>query len=167
VRFCHRYLPTGAVGGDFFNVRALSDDKAGVFICDVMGHGVRSALVTAIMRALVEELAPLADKPGQLLDQINRDLRAILRQSGTPMFTTAFYLVADLDRQLITYANAGHPRPLLIHRTRGHVEILSNDTGRCTLPGSSKTPLIPRRSVRWNPATSSCSSTDGFTMSRS
>lgn len=131
LRFCHRYLPTGAVGGDFFNVRALSDGKAGVFICDVMGHGVRSALVTAIMRALVEELAPLADKPGQLLDQINRDLRAILRQSGTPMFTTAFYLVADLDRQLITYANAGHPRPLLIHRTSGHVEILSNDTGRC------------------------------------
>src|SRR5262249_50874489 len=40
LRFCHRYRPTGAVGGDFFNVRALSDTKAGVFICDVMGHGV-------------------------------------------------------------------------------------------------------------------------------
>jgi PAS domain S-box-containing protein len=88
--FSHRYLPAGVVGGDFFNIRALSDTKAGVFICDVMGHGVRSALVTAILRALVEELTPLAADPGQLLRQINHDLRTILKQTGTPMFTTAF-----------------------------------------------------------------------------
>ncbi|MFO1499652.1 MAG: PAS domain S-box protein [Verrucomicrobiota bacterium] len=131
LRFCHRYLPTGAVGGDFFNVRALSDTKAGVFICDVMGHGVRSALVTAIMRALVEELAELATEPGQLLGQINRDLRAILRQSGTPMFTTAFYLVADLEQKQICFANAGHPKPLLIHRGVGQVESLTNANGKC------------------------------------
>ena len=84
LRFCHRYFPTGAVGGDFFYVRALSDTQAGVFICDVMGHGVRSALVTAIMRALVEELAELATDPGRLLGQINNDLRAILRQRRQP-----------------------------------------------------------------------------------
>ncbi|MEO6183777.1 MAG: PAS domain S-box protein, partial [Verrucomicrobiota bacterium] len=36
IRFCHRYHPTGQVGGDFFNVLALSDTKAGIFICDVM-----------------------------------------------------------------------------------------------------------------------------------
>ena len=90
LRFCHRYLPTGAVGGDFFNIRPLSDTRAGIFICDVMGHGVRSALVTAILRALVEELTPVATDPGELLGQINRDLRSILKQSGTPLFTTAF-----------------------------------------------------------------------------
>jgi sigma-B regulation protein RsbU (phosphoserine phosphatase) len=131
LRFCHRYFPTGAVGGDFFNVRALSDTLAGVFICDVMGHGVRSALVTAIMRALVEELSMLATEPGKLLGQINRDLRTILRQSGTPMFTTGFYLVADLERNQICFANAGHPKPFLVHRATGHVEVLSNATNKC------------------------------------
>lgn len=131
LRFCHRYFPTGAVGGDFFNVRALSDTKAGVFICDVMGHGVRSALVTAIIRALVEELAALATEPGQLVGQINHDLRAILRQSGTPMFTTAFYLVADLESHQICYANAGHPKPLLIRGSTRQVEILTNASGKC------------------------------------
>ena len=83
------------------------------------------------MRALVEELTQLATQPGQLLGQINHDLRAILRQSGTPMFTTAFYLVADLERGQICYANAGHPKPLLIHRTANQVEILSNASGKC------------------------------------
>jgi sigma-B regulation protein RsbU (phosphoserine phosphatase) len=131
LQFCHRYFPTGAVGGDFFNVRALSDSMAGVFICDVMGHGVRSALVTAIMRALVEELADLATEPGKLLGQINHDLRVILRQSGTPMFTTAFYVVVDLDRGEICYANAGHPQPLLVQRAANQVRTLSNASGKC------------------------------------
>jgi sigma-B regulation protein RsbU (phosphoserine phosphatase) len=131
LRFCHRYFPTGAVGGDFFSVRALSDNKAGVFICDVMGHGVRSALVTAIIRALVEELTEFATEPGELLGQINHDLRAILRQSGTPMFTTGFYLVVDLEQKQICYANAGHPKPLLIHRTTNQVESLANSSGKC------------------------------------
>jgi len=130
LQFRHRYHPTGQVGGDFFNILALAPNKAGLFICDVMGHGVRSALVTAMVRALVEELRPMAADPGQLLTRINRDIRSILQQTGTPLFTTAFYLVADLETRQITYANAGHPRPFLIHRGRGEVEILKYADGR-------------------------------------
>ena len=48
LQFHSRYLPTGTVGGDFFHILPLSEAQAGVFICDVMGHGVRAALVTAI-----------------------------------------------------------------------------------------------------------------------
>ena len=130
LQFRHRYHPTGEVGGDFFNILPLAANKAGLFICDVMGHGVRSALVTAMVRALVEELRPIAGDPGQLLTRINRDIRAILQQTGTPLFTTAFYLVADLEARQIRYANAGHPRPFLIHRRRGEVEILKYADGK-------------------------------------
>mgnify|MGYP002623185954 FL=1 len=120
--FSHRYQPSGEVGGDFFNVLQLSPTKAGLFICDVMGHGVRSALVTAMVRALVEELRPVAHDPGKLLSRINSDLRAILQQTGTPLFTTAFYLVADLERKTFQFANAGHPKPFLIHKNSGRVD---------------------------------------------
>ncbi|HVY71473.1 MAG TPA: PAS domain S-box protein, partial [Verrucomicrobiae bacterium] len=82
LRFFHKYHPSGAVGGDFFYVLALSDTAGGVFICDVMGHDVRAALVTAMVRALVEELKPVAHDPGRFLTQLNRDLRAILKQTG-------------------------------------------------------------------------------------
>jgi sigma-B regulation protein RsbU (phosphoserine phosphatase) len=126
-RFDHVYIPTGAVGGDFFNILPLSDTKVGLFICDVMGHGVRSALVTAILRALVEELTRLASDPGQLLTQINRDLRAILHQQGSPLYTTAFYMVADLEMKQISYANAGHPKPILLRRQTGEAEFLRNN----------------------------------------
>ncbi len=130
LHFCHRYHPSGQVGGDFFNVLALSEGQAGLFICDVMGHGVRSALVTAMVRGLVEELRPIALDPGQLLTRINSDLRAILQQTGTPLFTTAFYLVADLARRQIYFANAGHPKPFLVHRLSGTVEILKYADGK-------------------------------------
>jgi len=93
--FTHRYLPTGTVGGDFFTVSALSDEEAAVFICDVAGHGVRSALVTAMIRALVEELKPVTGSPGQFLTKLNCDLHSILKHTGTPLLTTAFYLVAN------------------------------------------------------------------------
>jgi serine phosphatase RsbU (regulator of sigma subunit) len=95
-----------------------------------MGHGVRSALVTAMMRALVEELRALAADPGQLLTRLNRDLRSMLQQTGTPLFTTAFCLVADLEAHQITFANAGHPRPFHVHALSGEVEILKYADGK-------------------------------------
>jgi sigma-B regulation protein RsbU (phosphoserine phosphatase) len=130
LRFSHRYLPTGAVGGDYFNVLALSDTEAGVFICDVMGHGVRSALIASMVWALVEELKPLGGDPGKLLTHLNRDLCAILKHTGSPTLTTAFYLVADSATGQVRYANAGHPKPLLVHRATGAVEPLGNGGGK-------------------------------------
>lgn len=130
LRFCHRFNPSGTVSGDFFTVVPLSDTEAGVFICDVMGHGVRSALITAMIRALVEELRPLARDPGQLLSQLNRDLRAILEQSDTQLFTSACYLVADLAARELRYANAGHPKPILLHQPTGQADWLRNASGK-------------------------------------
>ena len=130
IQFTHRYLPTGTVGGDFFSVAALGETEVAVFICDVAGHGVRSALVTAMARALVEELRPLAHDPGQFMTKLNSDLFAILKHSGTPVLTTAFYLVADTATGAIRYANAGHPKPLHLRRRSGTVEVLSNAAGK-------------------------------------
>jgi sigma-B regulation protein RsbU (phosphoserine phosphatase) len=129
LRFCHRYLPTGAVGGDYFNVTALSDTEAGIFICDVMGHGVRSALVAAMVRALVEELKPLGADPGRLLTQLNRDLCAILKHTGSPMLTTAFYAVADTGTRRLRFASAGHPKQLLAHVPAASLESLGPNKG--------------------------------------
>jgi sigma-B regulation protein RsbU (phosphoserine phosphatase) len=125
LRFVSRYLPTMTLGGDFFHVIPISSTLAGVFICDVMGHGVRAALVTAIQRTLVEELHELADRPGEFLTQMNASLLSILRKTNSPMFASAFYLVADLAAGKLRYANAGHPRPLHLQRGLGHVEALA------------------------------------------
>ena len=129
-QFVHRYEPAESVSGDFFSVSALSDNEAAMFICDVTGHGVRAALVTAMIRALAEELKPLARDPGMFLRKLNSDLCSILKSTGSPMLTTAFYLVADWTTGVMRFANAGHPKPLLIRRSAGRVEPLVNVTGQ-------------------------------------
>jgi len=129
-KFIHRYQPAEGVSGDFFSVSALSDNEVGILICDVTGHGVRAALVTAMIRALAEELKPFAQNPGEFLRKLNFDLCTILKNTGSPMLTTAFYLVANWQTGIMRFANAGHPKPLLIRRAANHVETLVNACGR-------------------------------------
>jgi serine phosphatase RsbU (regulator of sigma subunit) len=124
LRFWQRYLPAAAVGGDFFDIFAINDTTGGIFICDVMGHGMRAALVTAIMRGLVEELMPVAADPGKFLSEINRSLHTILRRTREPFMATAFYLVADISSRELRFANAGHPSPFRLRRDVGIVEPL-------------------------------------------
>ncbi len=126
LRFSHRYLPAAAVGGDFFDVFGITDMTAGIFICDVMGHGMRAALVTAIMRGLVEELMPVAADAGKFLTEINRSLHAILKRTNEPFLATAFYLVADAGCGEICFANAGHPSPFRVQRKSKAVEALKS-----------------------------------------
>ena len=120
-RFDHRYVAASLVGGDFFHIVRLSESAASVLICDVMGHGVRSALVTAMVRALVESCRAEAAVPGLLLTRLNTEFTRILRQTGTVLFATAFYCVLDTARGELRYARAGHPYPFHVQRRAGLV----------------------------------------------
>jgi sigma-B regulation protein RsbU (phosphoserine phosphatase) len=130
LRFGHRYMPAAEVGGDFFNIFPITDTTGGIFICDVMGHGMRAALITAIMRGLVEELMPVAADPGKFLTEMNRSLHAILRRTREPFLATAFYVVADVASGELRFANAGHPSPLRIRRRQNIVEPLRSYDAR-------------------------------------
>lgn len=119
LRFAHAFEPSGTIGGDFFFVRALSDETAVLFICDVMGHDVRAALVTAMIRALVEESQALGAQPAELLDRINVELRRLLRQAGGLMFATGAALCVNVATGEVRYALAGHPPPTWLHAATG------------------------------------------------
>ena len=124
LQFHHRYLPAGRVSGDFFYVSRISSHLAGIFICDVMGHGVRSAMITSMLRALVEELQCDAEDPCELLERLNEDLFTILRDNDETMYATAIYMVIDTETLKVRWASAGHPSPLLLRRHGSSVELL-------------------------------------------
>jgi sigma-B regulation protein RsbU (phosphoserine phosphatase) len=113
LRFTCRFQPATNLSGDLFDVFELSETQAGVLICDVMGHGVSAALVSATLHGLVEELRRFATDPAQFLGELNRGLHAALRKADGPIFATAFYLVMDIAAGEMCYASAGHPAPLL------------------------------------------------------
>jgi serine phosphatase RsbU (regulator of sigma subunit) len=122
-RFSSEYRPAGGVSGDFYQLMRISDTAAGVLVCDVMGHGVRSALVTAMLRAFAEDLRPLAADPGALLTRLNQCLMGVLRQTGNLLFVTAAYVAVDASSGSLAYGQAGHPTGFL-RRAGGGVETL-------------------------------------------
>lgn len=123
LRFNHRWIPSSAVAGDFFMVLPVSPTSAGVLLCDVMGHGVRAALVAALIHGLVRENRAFAGEPDRFLSEINRCLQTLLARSGDLVFVTAAYLVFDVARGELRLANAGHPYPLIL-RHEGEVTAL-------------------------------------------
>jgi serine phosphatase RsbU (regulator of sigma subunit) len=130
LQFCHLYRPTLTVSGDFFDIIKLSDHRAGLLIADVMGHGTRSALVTAIIRTLVQEMARNAESPAQLLERVNEHFHTVVGQTRQTVFVSAFYLVADTERATLEFASAGHPSPMVLRRREGRVEPLFGHLSR-------------------------------------
>lgn len=115
VEFSHQHYAGGMVGGDFCSVRKLSETEVGILLCDVMGHGVRAALGTAIVRGVVEDISHQKKDPGQFLSHLNRVLMPILRQGDLFLYATACYMVLDVSTGVLRYANAGHPVPIKLN----------------------------------------------------
>lgn len=112
--FHHVYLPSAGVAGDCFEVFPVGQSGVGMLICDVMGHGVRAALIASMMRGLMAQLANLADTPALFLSSLNRQMFRIFSQANITMFATACYVYLDLDRRRLTLASAGHPAPIVL-----------------------------------------------------
>ncbi|MGC3991370.1 MAG: SpoIIE family protein phosphatase [Chthoniobacteraceae bacterium] len=124
VRFHSVYRPAGSVSGDFFDVIELTNNRIGIFIGDAMGHDVRAALITTMMRALVQELSTNIEAPGALMAEVNRYMATILKHSEHVMFATASYLVLDPDESRVLFANAAHPAPIHLRRQQGEAVAL-------------------------------------------
>lgn len=115
----HLYSPSEVIGGDFFGVFHPSPTTLGLLVCDVMGHSVRSALITTIISALAKEAHPNRFDPGQMLTGLNQDLHKILQSVSTTLFVTAACVTIDLVKNEIAYSQAGHPSGLLWNAKEG------------------------------------------------
>lgn len=111
--FGSRYLPISGLAGDFYEVMDLGEDRHGVFICDVMGHGVRAALIVSMLRGLIATWTEKRRTSSHFLGALNDGLTFILQKANITMFATAFYGVIDLRALTLEYSCAGHPGPVL------------------------------------------------------
>lgn len=108
------YLPAtdeASVGGDLYDAVALSGGRMAVAIGDVEGKGLRAAAMVGQVRASLRALALDDPDPGRVLGRLNRVLAG---SPGEMAMITLVYLVLDPDEETVTWACAGHPRPLLI-----------------------------------------------------
>jgi sigma-B regulation protein RsbU (phosphoserine phosphatase) len=110
-----RYWPAGKqnlVGGDFYDVFALEQDRWGIVIGDVCGSGPAAAAITALARHTIRTAAWNGAQPREVLWQLNR----AIRNSDHDTFCTALYCILETaDPIRLTVAAGGHPLPVL-HR---------------------------------------------------
>jgi anti-sigma regulatory factor (Ser/Thr protein kinase) len=109
----------GGVGGDWYDVFALSRGEIALAIGDVMGHGIGAAAMMAQVRTGLRAYAQDGHSPAQVVERLNR-----LAMSLDPSrMTTLAYITVDLDRERLCMVNAGHLPPLVRH-PGGEVEFL-------------------------------------------
>lgn len=123
--FGGRILPARQVGGDFYDVFELSDNKLGVLIGDVADKGVPSAIFMARAHALIIAEADNVSTPGEVLRMVNQH---ITRLEKSTQFVTALYGVLDTVTGEFSYARAGHEPPLLLEAD-GTVQRLPHKPG--------------------------------------
>jgi sigma-B regulation protein RsbU (phosphoserine phosphatase) len=120
--FAARNEPARQVGGDFYDVFQLDDDRFGVVIADVSDKGMPAALYMALARSLVRAEAHRERSPRAVLARVNQ---LLLELEEPKMFVTVFYGVVDGPARRLTYARAGHDYPLLLRE--GTVQELAGD----------------------------------------
>ncbi len=98
-------VPAREVGGDYYDLFQLPNDRLGVLIADVAGKGTSAALYMAELKGIVLSLSQIYASPRQLLIEVNRIISANLDSRS---FITVTYAVIDLIASTMTYARAGH-----------------------------------------------------------
>jgi len=120
-----RFEPYGTVSGDLFNIHRLGPCLMGVFVLDVSGHGVSSAMVTvSVARTLSPEGGMVVRERPLTPSEVMRELEREYPFERFERFFTLSYLLVDTARGTVRYSSAAHPPPLLVPR-EGPARVLS------------------------------------------
>ncbi|HOF00852.1 MAG TPA: PP2C family protein-serine/threonine phosphatase [Spirochaetota bacterium] len=123
IRFASKYLPTAYIGGDFFDVEQIDDDRVAVFIIDVSGHGIKSAMIASLVKTFFEKEIINAPSPKDFFEKLNEEFIRSFRDED---FLTCFLIVLDFKEMKAVYSSAAHPNTILIKRS-GVIEELKTE----------------------------------------
>ena len=116
-----RYLPALEIGGDFYDVIPLANDKVALLIADVTGHGIKAALITVLLKSAFSTFKDCETSAHKILAHMNKVLYKVLPQN---LFVAALLVVIDLKTGTCLLSNAGIPYPYLINSKEESVEQL-------------------------------------------
>lgn len=113
--------PAREVGGDYFDVVQIDENRYGLVIGDVSGKGVPAALFMSGCRTLFRILSADGAPPDQVLRQFNE--RLVDFDQSASMFITIFYGILHLDSGKFVYASAGHNMPYIRRSMAGKTTV--------------------------------------------
>ena len=117
-----QWVPASGVGGDCFDTIPFGSRRMGLCIADVVGKGIPAALLMSNLQASVRAFATEATCPAELCGQVNRILSGRIAEGR---FISFFYCAIDTADGTLTFSNAGHYFPIVVHAD-GSVERLTD-----------------------------------------
>jgi sigma-B regulation protein RsbU (phosphoserine phosphatase) len=106
-----RYTPANQLGGDVYDFYRLENNRLGILVADVSGHGVNSAMLSGMVKALAAPLSIAVLEPGELLAGLDVATEQYFPEG---YFCTGFYLIADEETGLVRFAGVGHPPAIVV-----------------------------------------------------
>lgn len=106
------YQASFELGGDLWGGWAIDENRIGLFVLDMTGHGVGSALNTFRAHATMRQLKNMRADPAAFLTALNSELYGELPLG---QFATMFYGVIDFDAETLTFSGAGAPQPIIFN----------------------------------------------------
>jgi PAS domain S-box-containing protein len=123
ISFTRHYVPHDIIGGDYLAVRRIDENRYGLLLADVTGHGIAAALYTMHLSQLWERHHRAAVEPVALAATLNEELAKVIKSAAS--FATAVCGFIDLDENVFRFAGAGGPPVMLMHAD-GSCEQLEN-----------------------------------------
>jgi sigma-B regulation protein RsbU (phosphoserine phosphatase) len=111
--------PAQIVGGDYFDFIDFSNGFHGLAIADVAGHGVSASLHMASIQALLRTLVPINKSPAEVMRQVHK---LFIHNIRFETFVTFFIGAFDPSTKTLTFSNAGHLPPLVLHKNKSKKE---------------------------------------------
>lgn len=115
------YQPSSELGGDFWGLKNFFSHQVGMWMVDFSGHGVAAALNAFRLQAYLNEILPVASRPGEYLSYLNDKLLNLFLRG---QFATMFYGILDMREHQLFYATACSPHPILLRGDTDEAEMI-------------------------------------------
>ena len=129
-RFSSIFRPCETLGGDMYDCFKIGKDKVAMYIADVSGHGVMSAMLTVYLRQEIFSQFKKHDSPDEVLYGLYESYHDLNIENS--VYITVFVLVLDLKTGQFIYTNAGHSVAPLLYDGKEVKEILTPGMPVCS-----------------------------------
>ena len=99
------FNPMEAVGGDYYDFFEIDENRFGIVIADVSGHGPSAALIMAMIKGILHSIIHNFTAPDVALNELDSIITRII---PADVFITLLFIVFDFEKKVLQFANAGH-----------------------------------------------------------
>ncbi len=149
------------VGGDYYDFLPLQDDRLGLIVVDVTGHGFYSGLFVAMAKSCLHTQVDIDFEPRCVMQAIRRTLALSIQRR---LLMSCCYVLLDPKSKQLLFSNAGHPYPYHYSKRMGKLDSLPSLD---TILGVLEAEEYEQRALAWEPGDVLVMYTDGITEARS